>query len=135
MSFSESKNQFLGHLVSATGIEPDPDRIKAITELNYPINTKDLRSFLGIAGYYRRFIPNFAKICGCLYDLTKLNSVYIFQDKHKKAFVHIKTLLASAPILCHPDYNYPFILQTDACENGLEAVLIQRINGVEKFIQ
>ena len=132
--FLKRSIKFLGHIVSDKGILPDPDRIKAISQLKTPTTVKELRSFLGIAGYYRKFIPKFAKICSCLYDLTRLDRDFIWKNEHSIAFELVKNLLISAPILIHPNYNYPFILQTDASINGLGAVLTQIIEGEERVV-
>jgi len=133
--FVKQSIKFLGHIVSDQGIHPDPDRVKAISEMKIPENVKELRSFLGLVGYYRKFIPDFAKICNCLYDLTKINVLFKIENGHIKTINHVKSLLLSAPILCHPNYDFPFVVQTDASEIGLGAVLIQRIDGVDKVIQ
>ena len=77
--FLKRSIKFLGHIVSDKGILPDPDRVKAISQLKTPTTVKELRSFLGIAGYYRKFIPKFAKICSCLYDLTCLDRDFIWK--------------------------------------------------------
>ena len=133
--FAKQSIKFLGHIVSDKGIHPDPDRVKAISDMKVPENVKELRSFLGLAGYYRKFIPDFAKMCSCLYDLTKINAIFKMENVHIKTINQIKSLLLSAPILCHPNYDYSFVVQSDASEIGLGAVLIQRIDGVDKVIQ
>jgi len=132
--FKKSIN-FLGHVVTAEGIHTDPNRIKAISEMKPPTKIKALRSFLGIAGYYRKFVPHFAKICAPLYQLTKLDVKYEWTGIQQEAFEIIQKLLISAPILAHPDHEAPYVLQTDAALEGLGAVLIQRIDGQERVIQ
>jgi len=134
-SFLKRSIKFLGHIVTEKGITPDPEKIQAIMKMKTPTNVKELRSFLGIAGYYRKFIPNFAKICACLYNLTKLNVDFKINEEHLKSMQHLKNLLVTAPILMHPDFNHGFILQTDASIQGLGAVLTQKINGEERVIQ
>ena len=94
----------------------------------------ELRSFLGLAGYYRKFIKNFARINAPLYNLTRKDVAYVFKQEHKDAFNLLKRLLISAPILSHPDYNLEFFVQTDACEKGLGAVLTKLVDGKEKVI-
>ena len=94
-----------------------------------------LRSFLGLAGYYRRFIPQFATLAAPLTVLTKKGADFTWSDHHQDAFQALKTLLCSAPVLTHPRFDQPFILQTDASNVGLGAVLAQiDTNGNEQAI-
>ncbi len=125
---------YLGHVITPFGIKPDPNKTKAISTMNAP-NTKDrLRSFLGLCSYYRKFIPNFAKICFPLYNISKAGSHFRWGSEEDKAFHLLKSLLTSDPILCHPNYDYGFIVQTDASDEGLGAVLTQMIDGHERVI-
>ena len=94
-----------------------------------------MRSFLGLAGYYRRFIPNFATIAAPLVRLTKKGKQFCSGDKQQVAFTHLKELLCTAPVLAYPHLDAPFILQTDASDLGLGAVLTQSDNsGCERVI-
>ena len=86
---------------------------------------EELRSFLGLAGYYRRFIPRFATIASPLTELTKKGVKFVWTENTESAFQHLKTCLCSAPILAYPNFDKPFILQTDASDVGLGAVLTQ----------
>jgi hypothetical protein len=131
----QKKLKFLGHVISGEGISPDPNTIKAIQEITIPKNVRDLQSFLGLGSYYRKFVPLFATICKPLYDLTKFNANFVWTTEHTKAFEKIKEQLVSSKILAHPDFNYPFHVHTDACIDGLGAVLSQFINGEERVIQ
>ena len=117
---------YLGHVVSAEGVRTDPAKLQAVLEFPVPTNVKQLRSFLGLTSYYRRFIPQFAKIAGPLHALTKKNSEFTWTAVCQGAFEKLRNLLTSAPVLAYPDFGVPFILETDASGNGLGAVLAQR---------
>lgn len=91
-----------------------------------PSNVKTLRSFLGLASYYRRFVPNFAKVARPLHSLTKKDSPFVWIPDCQLAFMELKQLLTSAPVLSYPDFQKPFVLETDASGSGLGAVLAQR---------
>ena len=135
MSYFQKKLKFLGHVISGEGISPAPNTIKSIQEITIPKTVRDLQSFLGLGGYNRKFVPLFATICKPLYDLTKFNANFVWTNEHTKAFKTIKEHLVSSKILAHPDFNYPFHVHTDACIDGLGAVLSQFINGEERVIQ
>ena len=122
----------LGHTVSSAGVHTDPSKIKTVQELPPPANLEMLRSFLGLAGYYRKFIPQFA---APLTALTKKCTAFIWEDHHQAAFLALKTCLCTAPILAYPKFDQPFILQTDASNIGLGAVLAQLDNdGTERVV-
>ena len=134
-SFGADKVVYLGHTVSHEGIHTDPRKIQVIKALPPPSNLENLRSFLGLAGYYRKFIPDFATVSAPLIALTKKGVKFLWTDQHQNAFQTLKQHLCSAPILAYPDFDRPFLLQTDASDVGLGAVLAQRdINGQERVI-
>ena len=124
-SFGCDNVVYLGHSVSKYGIHADPAKVKAIRGLAPPSTLEELRSFLGLAGYYRRFIPRFATIASPLTELTKKGVKFVWTENTESAFQHLKTCLCSAPILAYPSFDNPFILQTDASDVGLGAVLTQ----------
>ena len=125
---------YLGHLVSADGIRPDPKKIKAIVAMPTQSDVTGVRSFLGMCGFYRNYVYNFAKICQPLYDLTKDHVRFVWGDKASESFDMLKRFLSIAPILKHPNF-YPFVIETDASEKGLGAVLIQRYENETHVIQ
>ena len=132
-SFGADKVIYLGHTVSSAGVHTDPSKIKTVQDLPPPANLEMLRSFLGLAGYYRKFIPQFATVASPLTALTKKCTPFIWEDRHQAAFLAIKTCLCSAPILAYPKFDQHFILQTDASNIGLGAVLAQVDNdGTER---
>ena len=116
---------FLGHVVSSKGVHTNPQKIDVVSTLSIPRTIEHVRSFLGLAGYYRRFIPNFATIVAPLMRLTKKGIQFCWGDKQQVAFTHLKELLCTAPVLAYLRLDAPFILQTDASDLGLGAVLTQ----------
>ena len=94
-----------------------------------------LQRFLGLVGYYRKFIPQFAKICKKLYALTRIGADFRWSDEHTNPVNKLKTCLTSDTILAHPNFDFPFVVQTDASYDGLGAVLSQLIDGREYVIQ
>ena len=116
---------FLGHVVTESGIMPDPAKIEAVNNITSPRNIKDIRSFLGLAGYYRKFIPGFSSIAMPLLQLTQKAAQFNWTDAREQEFQRLKHLLCSAPILAYPDFSQAFILQTDASDYGVGAVLSQ----------
>lgn len=116
---------YLGHVIGHTGVRPDEKRIEAVRNFPEPKTTRELKGFLGLAGYYRRFIPNFSKIAKPLTELLKKDVPYAWNDKTEKAFVTLKNLLISEPILQYPDFSKPFVLTTDASNDAIGAVLSQ----------
>ncbi|XP_062602901.1 uncharacterized protein LOC134264647 [Saccostrea cucullata] len=124
----------LGYLVNDQRLKPEDDKIEAIKNAPIPETKKQVRSFLGLVGFYRKFIPNFSAIAIPLSDLTKKGNPNRVQwtECHQGAFDSLKQLLCSRPILKLPDMQKPFILRTDAADEGIGAVLLQ-MEGDEKF--
>ena len=118
--------EYLGHVVSAEGVGTDPKKLEAVRQYPTPTDVKTLRSFLGLTSYYRRFVPDFAKIAGPLHALTKKDVSFIWTETCQQSFETLKKLLTSAPVLCFPQFDKPFILETDASGVGLGAVLAQK---------
>ena len=118
---------FLGHVVGQGKLQPQIEKMKSIKEADRPKTKKQLRSFLGLAGYYRRFIPNFAAIAVPLTDLTKANEPNNIKwgESQEIAFNSLKSKLSSSPILHLPDCSKQFVLRTDASNTGVGAVLLQ----------
>ena len=120
---------YLGHLVSADGIRPNPDKVRAVVDFPVPTNVKTVREFLGMASYYRRFIPNFAKTANPLHMLTHQDVTFQWTSVCQSAFDRLKELLSSPPVLAYPDFSKKFLLHTDASGLGLGAVLEQEPEG------
>jgi hypothetical protein len=125
---------FLGYQVTRGGISPDPTRVKHVQEWGTPKRAKDVRSFVGLCSYYRRFVPHFASIAEPLHRLMGKNAEFKWSSEADQAFKTLKEKLTSAPVLSAPDWSQPFILHTDASKFGLGAVLAQTIDGEEKVI-
>ena len=123
--FGRRSLQYLGHLITAEGIRTDSEKVAYISQLSPPINVRGMRRFLGIASWYRRFVPDFAKIAAPLTHLLKKGVTWRWDGDQEKAFRCLKQCLTSAPVLACPNFKKPFILQTDASDLGLGAALIQ----------
>ena len=126
---------YLGHIVSAEGIKPDPKKIQAILEMPVPVDVTGVRSFLGMIGFYRTYIENFSRIAVPLYNLTKNFVKFDMREDEVNSFNELKQAMATAPILCHPDFDRPFVIETDASDLGLGAALLQRYDGKTHVIQ
>ena len=122
---------YLGHIVSESGIKTDPAKVERVCEWPVPENVTEVKSFLGLAGYYRRFVPNFAQVARPLHKLTEANADFVWKPECQFSFEKMKTLLSTAPVLSYPDFKAEFILDTDASNHGIGAVLSQLKNGVE----
>ncbi|KAL2230915.1 UNVERIFIED_CONTAM: Transposon Tf2-11 polyprotein [Sesamum indicum] len=115
---------FLGHVVSKEGVQPDPAKVKTILEWEPPKNVSEIRSFLGLAGYYRRFVKDFSIIAKPLTNLLKKNAPFNWNDKCAQSFKELKKRLTSAPILALPSGDGGYVVFTDASRQGLGCVLM-----------
>lgn len=133
--FLREELTFLGHTINANGISANKDRIEAIEQIPYPTNEKEVRSFVGLMSYYRRFIKNFATIASPLYALLKKDAEFKFGDPERKAVEDLKSNLKSSSMMSYPRPNQPFMISTDASSTGIGAVLSQEDeSGEEKPI-
>ena len=121
------KLKFLGHMVERHHLMPDEDKVDKLKHAPRPTNKTGVRSFLGLCGYYQKFVPNYNSIASPLSDLTRKGrpEKIIWDDRCEQAFTQLKAALTSQPILRLPDLNRPFTLRTDASILGLGAVLMQ----------
>ncbi|KAK3104661.1 hypothetical protein FSP39_007335 [Pinctada imbricata] len=124
--------EYLGHVISESGTATSKDKIQVIIDWPVPKNVTEVRSFLGLCSYYRKFVPNFAYLAGPLHTLTKKGRLFKWTDICQKSFEQLKQALTSPPILRNPDFAEPFILDTDASESSIGAVLSQNIGGTER---
>ncbi len=129
-----SSVEYLGHVVSADGVSLSQDRFEAIDNIQVPKTRKELRSFLGMAIYYRPFVANLATIMGPLSRLTSTKVPFAWTDEQSKAFKATKDALRDAGVLKYIDYEHPILLRTDASDQGLGAVLMNVIDGKEQPI-
>ena len=125
---------YLGHIVSADGVSTDPEKVKAVRDWGVPKDLTDVRSFLGLCSYYRRFIPQFSVIAKPLTKLTEKNQEFRWGPDQDEAWAELKQRLLQAPILSYPDPEAEFILDTDASAYGMGAVLSQVQGGQERVI-
>jgi hypothetical protein len=132
--FAANELIVLGHEVSGEGVCPDPSKTSAVNDFPTPKSVKDVRSFLGLCSYYRRFIENFAKIAGPLNKLLKSQVAFKWSQDEQAAFDTLKTKLTSAPVLAHFNENLPVEIHSDASGYALGVVLIQKYGSDEKVI-
>ena len=128
-TFAQRELTFLGFQINAQGILPSPLQVKAVREWTRPTNVQEVRQFIGLAQHYRRFIPLFASIAAPITDLTKGTGTkrrpVTWTPECEKAFIQIKQLLTSSPVLLMPDMNKPYRIETDSSDYGIGAVLLQ----------
>jgi transposase InsO family protein len=132
--FLQASVSFLGHVISATGISTDPRKIETVKDWPVPSCLRDVRAFLGLASYYRRFVKGFAKIASPLHEMTRKNARFTWTTVCQEAFEQLKLALSTPPVLCTPDDESPFILDTDASDLAMGAVLSQVQEGVERVV-
>ncbi len=126
---------YLGHVVSDEGISCDPSKLEAVRNWDSPTNVTEVRNFVGLAGYYRKFIPDFSTVAYPLTQLTQKNRTFRWSDQCESSFQQLKLLLSSSPILAYPQSSGGhFVLDTDASAFGIGSVLRQIQVGEEKVI-
>ena len=134
--FFKPEVKFLGYLLSEKGILPDPEKVEAIVKFPTPKRPKDIRAFLGLCNYYRRFQVEFATYAKTLQQLIKKGVKWIWEEEEENAFNTLKENFLKTVILAHPDPKLPFVLQTDSSDIGLGGVLYQvEQSGNELVIQ
>ena len=132
--FFQKEVSFLGHVVSEDGVSMDPQKVLKIQDCPAPQDVHEVRSMMGLFSYYRRFIPHFSEIARPIIRLTEKNRQFQWQDVHQEAFEKLKQVLAQASTLSHPRTEGLFILDTDASDEGIGAVLSQVQDGEERII-
>ena len=130
-NFFSKEIQYLGHILSTTGIRPLPSKTHAIQHMNPPMTPKQVRAFLGLVGYYRKFIKGFAKVAKPLTLLTRQQVKFEWTLEHQAAFEHLKNTIVQAPILHYPNPNKTYIVYTDASDDACRAQLSQEHDGTE----
>lgn len=125
-NFGNATVTYLGHVIGQGNTAPRSAKVEAVLKYSVPQNRKEFRRFLGMAGFYRRFCKNFASVAAPLASLISPKKRYEWSDDAQTSFDNLKALLASAPVLQTVNFLEPFTLQVDACDTGVEAVLLQR---------
>jgi hypothetical protein len=123
--FAQTQLEFLGHIVSAAGVTTDPKKVEVIQNWPTPTCVKEVRSFLGMAGYYRNFVAHFGIISKPLTTLLRKDTLFVWTELADQSFKALKIALAQALVLAIPDFTKPFIIETDASGGGVGAVLQQ----------
>ena len=131
---AQSLVTFLGHLVSEDGLQPDPQLLDIIREIQPRIAVPQVRSFLGLVGYYRRFIKGFSNIAAPLNQLLEKNKLFEWTAECAEVYEKLKAVLLQRPVVAYPDFSIPFQLYTDASNVGLGAILAQQQDGKEHVI-
>lgn len=124
--FLMEKVNYLGFLITRNGVKPDPAKIRAIVDIETLSSKDEVKRFLGMMSYYRRFIKDFGTIASCLFELTRPSSEFKWSKEANEAFQTLKRQLVHAPILIYPDFSKDFEIYTDASGVALGAVLVQR---------
>ena len=132
--FFRQKLHFLGHIVSRERTQADPEKTSALNIYRVPKNATEVKNFLCLCSYYRRYVQDVAKIARPLHQLTKKSKDFLWNSKAREAFEVLKATLTSAPILAFPSMREPFILYTDASQHAMGSVLAQIENGSERVI-
>ena len=134
-SFLQQRVQYLGHIISRDGVSADPSKVQKVVTWPAPISIREVQRFLGFASYHGRFVRNFAQIAKPLHRLTERTATFRWTSEAETAFNELRHQLSSAPILAHPNFERPFILDTDASDVGIGAVLSQQDDeGRERVI-
>lgn len=132
--FCKPELKYLGYVVNSSGLLVDPEKIEAILNIPIPKSVTEIRRIIGLASWYRRFVPNFSTLIAPLSALTRKNVKFHWDEKCEAAFRSIKEHLIQAPVLSCPDFDKPFTLQCDASDFGLGAVLTQMHGDAEHVI-
>jgi hypothetical protein len=117
--------EFLGHVISKEGIAVNPCKVQSVLDWQAPTNVKEIRGFLGMAGYYQRFIEGFSKIAGPMTKLLRKNTPFEWSEKCEESFQELKKRLTTAPILAVPETGKDYTVYCDASKNGLGCILMQ----------
>jgi hypothetical protein len=124
-AFARKELSYLGHVISGAGVSTDPQKIAPIVKWEAPVDAKQLRSFLGMAGYYRKFVRGYGIISKVLTELLRKGVQFVWTSEHEASFQALKAALTSTPVLALPDFSKKFTIETDACDRGIGAVLMQ----------
>jgi hypothetical protein len=124
-TFAQQQVEYLGHIITQAGVATDPQKIQAILQWPAPENITQLRSFLGLTGYYRRFVKHYGLICKPLFDSLKKDN-FQWKEEQANAFQKLKEAMTTSLVLALPNFSLPFMLEADASDYGIGAVLMQK---------
>jgi hypothetical protein len=113
--FAQQEIRYLGHILSSKGVSTDPDKVLVVQQWPVPTNTCELHRFLGLAGFYRKFVRHFVILAKPLMQLLKKHQLFVWTNDHRKAFEALQQALCSAPVLAIPDFSKLFAIKTNAC--------------------
>lgn len=125
---------FLGHIVGRDGVKTDPNKVAAVRDWPVPTSVPEVRNFVGLCSYYRRFVPEFSSTAFPLHQLTRKGAHFNWSGACQEALDSLKQVLIEAPVLSYPDPSSPYLLDTDASAEGLGAILSQVKGGVEHVV-
>lgn len=125
-SFAQQRLAYLGHIITPNGVSTDDDKIQVVQHWPTPKSVKELRSFLGLAGYYRKFVRHYGIISKPLTNLLRKGQLYLWNSDTEQAFQTLKHALVTAPVLAMPNFDETFVVESDASDKGIGAVLIQK---------
>jgi hypothetical protein len=132
--FAAKSIVFLGHVVSREGTKPDPSKIDVVLCFPAPKTVTNVRSFLGLTGYYRKYIRAYSRMAGPLFELTKKDVMFVWDQNCQRAFDDLKRALVGAPVLVRPDFKGPFCLDVDWSTKGVGAILSQKEGRFKRVI-
>jgi hypothetical protein len=132
--FAAESIMFLGYVVSKEDAKPDPKKVDAMLRFPKPMTVTSVRSFLGLTGYYRKYVRGYSRLAGPLFELTKKDVAFVWNRDCQQAFDSLKRALVDAPILIRPDFQRPFYLDVDWSTKGVSAILSQKEGRFEKVV-
>jgi hypothetical protein len=133
--FGRHELQYLGHIVSKDGVATDPSKTKAMLDWLVPSSVTELRGFLGLTGYYKKFVRHYGTIAKPLTRLLQGKHLWNWTEASQQAFDKLKVAMTQTPVLALPNFEIPFEVETDACEEGIWAILMQQHRTIHFLVK